>query len=238
MSGIIIITLSALLFLKSKKQKAVGSIRTFGGNSGYSGYSKSRRAIAAEKRGLRNKSQMNKEFADEVNAILQEWGDDRKVTLKQIKQNIQYVKPQEWHHTSSYGNQTDYYSAESVASFFHKKKEKDNTLNYDLSPFEIDSILIRMNVPAEKREHFRKRLEYYSSNPDRTYQAEANKIYNQIKSAEYGETAPFSAEEYRQLKDRESSLRQMQILADEEYKRGNKSIYNSIIDEINDYINI
>lgn len=90
----------------------------FGGNSGYDGYSKSNRAIEAENRGLRNKSQMNKEFAEEVNEILQELQPGKKVTLKAIKDNLTDMIADEWHHTSMYGNKTNYYSAETVAEYF------------------------------------------------------------------------------------------------------------------------
>lgn len=94
-----------------------GRKRYFGGNSGYVGYSKSRRAVEAEYNGLRNKSQMNREFLDEVNDILLERG-AKKITLKKIKDNLANINADEWHHTSKYGNRTDYYSAETIATYF------------------------------------------------------------------------------------------------------------------------
>jgi hypothetical protein len=91
----------------------------FGGNSGYVGYSKSVRAVNAEKSGLRNVSQMDSNFADEVNAILSRYNADN-VTLASIKNAIKNgtIKPEEWHHTSMYGNKTNYYSPDGVAEHF------------------------------------------------------------------------------------------------------------------------
>lgn len=91
--------------------------RIYGGNSGYQGYSKSKRAVMAESNGLRNKSQMNATFKNEVNAILAAEG-LKPVTLKQIKDNLSKIRPTEWHHTSKFGNRTDYWSSESVANYF------------------------------------------------------------------------------------------------------------------------
>lgn len=94
-------------------------MKAFGGNSGYVGYSKSRRAVLAESEGLRNASQMNKAFADEVNArILAANPAAPKVTLKQIKSALNEINADEWHHTSKFGNRTNYYSAETIAEFF------------------------------------------------------------------------------------------------------------------------
>lgn len=88
-------------------------MRTFGGNSGYVGYSKSRRAVDAEERGLRSKSQMTNVFANAVSEIV-----GKKVTLREIKDALQYIHADEWHHTSKYGNKTDYYSVETIANYF------------------------------------------------------------------------------------------------------------------------
>lgn len=95
--------------------------KVYGGNSGYVGYSKSKRAVAAEERGLKNASQMNSEFAKEVNTIIEErTGNPSKLTLKAIKAALPDIKADEWHHTSKFGNKTNYYSAERVASHFAK----------------------------------------------------------------------------------------------------------------------
>lgn len=96
----------------------LGSPRVvFGGNRGYVGYSKSKRAVDAENRGLRSKSQMDKDFLNEVNDLIVANGGNP-VTLTLIKRNLQNIPRDEWHHTSVYGNKTDYYSAKSIASYF------------------------------------------------------------------------------------------------------------------------
>lgn len=106
--------------------------RIFGGNSGYVGYSKSKRAVEAEERGLRSKSQMNKEFADLINQILVENGAN-KVSLRKIKDSLNFIRADEWHHTSKFGNQTNYYSPEKIANFFLSRNVNTSTQSeYDI----------------------------------------------------------------------------------------------------------
>jgi aspartate carbamoyltransferase regulatory subunit len=107
--------------------------RIFGGNSGYVGYSKSKRAVEAEERGLRSKSQMNKEFADLINQILVENGAN-KVSLRKIKDSLNFIRADEWHHTSKFGNQTNYYSPEKIANFFLSRNVNTSTQSeYDIA---------------------------------------------------------------------------------------------------------
>ena len=90
--------------------------KSFGGNSGYVGYSKSKRAVDAEDRGLRSVSNMDREFAEEVSEIVsRESGKEAKVSLAEVKRIAKDMRGDEWHHTSKYGNRTQYYSAESIA---------------------------------------------------------------------------------------------------------------------------
>ena len=90
--------------------------KPFGGNSGYVGYSKSKRAVDAEDRGLRSVSNMDREFAEAVSEIVgRESGKEAKVSLAEVKRIAKGMKGDEWHHTSKYGNRTQYYSAESIA---------------------------------------------------------------------------------------------------------------------------
>lgn len=94
--------------------------RFFGGNSGYVGYSKSKRASAAEESGYRNKSQMDSNFAKEVNFLLKSRvPNHRKILLSEIKKALDAIEPTEWHHTSKYGNKTNYYSPYDVAFYFY-----------------------------------------------------------------------------------------------------------------------
>lgn len=103
-----------------------GKRRIFGGNSGYVGYSKSVRAVEAEENGLRNKSQMDRDFLDEVKNIIEEkTGKKSKLTLALIKKSLVNIRYDEWHHTSVYGNKTYYYSAETIADYFIEKGGDD-----------------------------------------------------------------------------------------------------------------
>lgn len=98
--------------------------RRFGGNSGYVGYSKSVRAVDAEERGLRSVSKMDADFKDRVNAILADNGVANPVSLAEIKRIAKGMKGDEWHHTSMYGNRTEYYSAEAIAEKIMGKQSK------------------------------------------------------------------------------------------------------------------
>lgn len=90
--------------------------KSIGGNSGYVGYSKSKRAVDAENRGLRSVANMDREFAEEVSEIVsRESGKEAKVSLAEVKRIAKDMRGDEWHHTSKYGNRTQYYSAESIA---------------------------------------------------------------------------------------------------------------------------
>lgn len=104
----------------------LSGLRVFGGNSGYVGYSKSRRAVEAESRGLANKSQMDSEFAQSVNEILLSRNPKhRKISLSEIKKSLDKINADEWHHTSKYGNRTNYYSVETIAEFFYEPTETE-----------------------------------------------------------------------------------------------------------------
>ena len=64
-------------------------------------------------------------FVARVNRILQLNGYKGKVTLKQIKNDLANINPDEWHHTSMYGNKTNYYSPETIASYYCDIKVND-----------------------------------------------------------------------------------------------------------------
>lgn len=73
--------------------------RAFGGNSGYSGYSMSKRAIEARNDGKYPKTDFRRIYhlTEKSFAALLELG---------------YINNSEWHHTSSYGNRTTFYAWE------------------------------------------------------------------------------------------------------------------------------
>lgn len=72
-------------------------MRSFGGNSGYVGYSMSKRAQQARNNGIFPKTDFKKEFgiSERIFKVLEE-------------KKIVYVS--EWHHTSKVGNRTKFYS--------------------------------------------------------------------------------------------------------------------------------
>ena len=70
--------------------------------------------MEAEEEGKRSVSNFDKEFVDNVNAILQSVGADP-INITRAKQLTKEVAPDEWHHTSMYGNKTNYYSPETIA---------------------------------------------------------------------------------------------------------------------------
>lgn len=94
-----IITLSLLLlmFAHKRKQSGVGRVKYFGGNSGYVNYSMSRRAAEARKAGRFPKT----DFRSYYN-----------VTPKSFEMliGLDIINGDEWHHTSKYGNRTNFYS--------------------------------------------------------------------------------------------------------------------------------
>ena len=72
-------------------------MKSFGGNSGYVGYSMSKRAQLARNNGIFPKTDFKKEFgiSERLFKVLEE-------------KKIVYVS--EWHHTSKFGNRTNFYS--------------------------------------------------------------------------------------------------------------------------------
>ena len=85
----------------------------YGGNSGYVGYSMSRRAAAAREDGKYPKTDFKKEY---------------KVSDKAFTMlvNLGYIDDSEWHHTSKYGNKTTFYSwtDESYADIYQQNKKE------------------------------------------------------------------------------------------------------------------
>lgn len=112
------IIIGTLAFALLKSRKGVSGIgsprRVFGGNSGYVNYSKSKRAVQAEAEGKRSISHFDRAFVEQVNAILATVGAEP-LTIARAKRIAQNTQADEWHHTSMYGNKTNYYSPETVA---------------------------------------------------------------------------------------------------------------------------
>lgn len=89
-------------------------MKTIGGNSGYIGYSMSKRALTARNEGAFPKTDFKKEYS--VTSLhfsyLEEAG-------------IIYVS--EWHHTSKFGNRTDFYrwSEDEYIELYQSAKKRD-----------------------------------------------------------------------------------------------------------------
>ena len=80
-------------------------------NSGYSGYSMSKRATNAYSEGKKPLSKFNKYDMEQTNTLLKAIGSD--FTFKNVKQFKKFIEEErysEWHHSSSYKNETNFYS--------------------------------------------------------------------------------------------------------------------------------
>lgn len=96
---ITLLIFGAALLLFGKKQQGVSGFhrrRYFGGNSGYSGYSMSLRAIQARNEGKYPKTDFKKVYY---------------LTPKvfDLLVGCEVIMSYEWHHTSSYGHETPFY---------------------------------------------------------------------------------------------------------------------------------
>lgn len=78
-----------------KKTKGIGTTY-FGGNSGYVGYSMSKRAAAAREDGRYPKTDFKKEYGVSQNTL-------------DVLTEIGIIENSEWHHTSKFGNRTVFY---------------------------------------------------------------------------------------------------------------------------------
>ena len=137
-------------------EERVSFSKRFGGNSGYVGYSMSKRAVQAREEGRFPKTDFKKEYGVSAKAF------DALVDAGIISDG-------EWHHTSMYGNKTTFYSWEEdgFADFYAEhKKEIDAAakgLNADGSSFVEDVPVnpyeeMKYSIPAGYYE-FRRQVE-------------------------------------------------------------------------------
>ncbi len=118
-------------FAKELREEQETRFRTIGGNSGYVGYSMSKRAAEAREEGRYPKTDFKKEYG---------------VTDKELKALVDagIVSDKEWHHTSKFGNRTTFYGFENggAVDFFNENRErvkeavKNGTLNELLPEFQ------------------------------------------------------------------------------------------------------
>lgn len=103
---------AAYMLRKNKSISGIG--RTwYGGNSGYQGYSMSKRAVEAREEGRYPKTDFKKVYS--INDA----------TLNALVE-LNIISNNEWHHTSKYGNKTKFYSwidDEYIPLFEENKKE-------------------------------------------------------------------------------------------------------------------
>lgn len=96
MIGLLTIGLIGIYLLTKKRGVSGIGYRAFGGNSGYDGYSMSKRARAAREDGRYPKTDFKREY--KIN----------EVTLEVLK-DLGIISNNEWHHTSKFGNKTKFY---------------------------------------------------------------------------------------------------------------------------------
>lgn len=115
MNGLFIFTGLVGAAYMLKKDKSISGIgRTwYGGNSGYQGYSMSKRAVEAREEGRYPKTDFKKVYG--INDA----------TLNALVE-LNVISNDEWHHTSKYGNKTKFYSwidDDYIPLFDENKKE-------------------------------------------------------------------------------------------------------------------
>lgn len=137
--------------------------RVYGGNSGYVGYSMSKRAEQARKEGRYPKTDFKKEYGvtDKAFNILVEAG---------------IIDDSEWHHTSMYGNKTTFYGWEEpeYADYYAENKKE-----IDKASREVEAMKPNMNdfpLNQEGMDAFtEKQSEYWKAKKDL-----ANKLWNEF----------------------------------------------------------
>lgn len=112
----VIIILSLLTLAVTRKNKGIGYARhrTFGGNSGYDGYSMSIRAREARADGKYPKTDFKRVYG------LSE-------TMFKYLYQCEIIMSYEWHHTSSWGNRTKFYEWDGE-DFYEKYKANEREL--------------------------------------------------------------------------------------------------------------
>ena len=87
--------------------------------AGYQGWSKSNNAIAAEADGMVTKGKITKTW-------LTDNGISEKVGFIKWLISVNYIQPTEWHHTSKFFNQTDYFSGEGIRADLERIDQRDD----------------------------------------------------------------------------------------------------------------
>lgn len=126
----------ALVLMGARSNNGIGRLRHYyGGNSGYYGYSMSRRAVEARSEGRFPKTDFKKQYGVSAAAF-------------DILVDLDVINDSEWHHTSMYGNKTTFYS--------WQDPEYEN--DYSEHKKQIDSLCKQYN--SIKRPHLSSKANY------------------------------------------------------------------------------
>ena len=114
----------------------------FGGNSGYVGYSMSKRAAEAKEEGRYPKTEFRREYH---------------ITAKSLDMltSLGFINNSEWHHTSMYGNKTPFYgwAEDEFADDYLKHKKEVDTLCKGIDPKTKQPLLEKVEKPQYEHEY-------------------------------------------------------------------------------------
>ena len=114
----------------------------FGGNSGYVGYSMSKRAAEAKEEGRYPKTEFKKEYH---------------ITEKSLDMltRLGFIDNSEWHHTSMYGNKTPFYgwTEDEFADDYLKHKKEVDTLCKGFDPKTKQPLIEKVEKPQYEHEY-------------------------------------------------------------------------------------
>ena len=114
----------------------------FGGNSGYVGYSMSKRAAEAKEEGRYPKTEFKKEYH---------------ITEKSLDMltRLGFIDNSEWHHTSIYGNKTPFYgwTEDEFADDYLKHKKEVDTLCKGFDPKTKQPLIEKVEKPQYEHEY-------------------------------------------------------------------------------------
>ena len=114
----------------------------FGGNSGYVGYSMSKRAAEAKEEGRYPKTEFRREYH---------------ITAKSLDMltSLGFINNSEWHHTSMYGNKTPFYgwTEDELADDYLKHKKEIDTLCKGIDPKTKQPLLEKVEKPQYEHEY-------------------------------------------------------------------------------------
>ena len=114
----------------------------FGGNSGYVGYSMSKRAAEAKEEGRYPKTEFRREYH---------------ITAKSLDMltRLGFIDNSEWHHTSMYGNKTPFYgwTEDEFADDYLKHKKEIDTLCKGIDPKTKQPLLEKVEKPQYEHDY-------------------------------------------------------------------------------------